>query len=80
MRDGVCVCMCVCVCVCVWRGGGGQNKWGWGGWGLEIFVEFNKWWGQNKRGVRISKYQLILVMNEKRDSIIKWSTTKYLDY
>ena len=36
---------------------------------MDIFVKFNKRGGgsQNKRGVGILKYPLILVMNEKRD-------------
>ena len=46
----------------------GQNKRGGEGWGLEIFVKFNKrGGGQNKREVGFSKNPLISVMNEKRD-------------
>ena len=34
----------------------------------EIFVKFNKRWGQNKRGgLEFQKNPLISVMNEKRD-------------
>ena len=33
---------------------------------LEIFVKFNKWRGQNKLGVGISKNLLILVVSEKQ--------------
>ena len=32
----------------------------------EIFVKFNKWRGQNKLGVGISKNLLILVVSEKQ--------------
>ena len=54
--------------------GGGQNKRR----GLEIFVKFNKWGvkinagaaGVGAAGVRISKYLVISVMNEKRDKCL----------
>ena len=44
-------------------GEGGQNKRG----GSEIFVKFNKRWGQNKRGCQDFKKSVNPLMNEKRD-------------